>query len=73
MQKPMEIHELAVTIEENGQVRLEVRGVKGEGCLELTKELEAALGGQVLSRQMTAEASDTCAEQTQQHLWQKTG
>jgi hypothetical protein len=69
----MEIHELAVTIEENGQVRLEVRGVKGEGCLELTKELEAALGVQVLSRQMTAEASDTCAEQTQQHLWQKTG
>jgi hypothetical protein len=69
----MEIHEIEVIIEKNGQLRVQVRGVKGKACLALTRELEAALGGQVLSRQMTAEASETCTQQTEQHLWQRSG
>lgn len=52
----MEIQELEVFIDANGKVQLEVRGVKGGGCLDLTKELESLLGGEVLERKMTAEA-----------------
>ena len=52
----MEMQEIEVIIEKDGQVRLEVRGVKGESCLDLTKDLEAALGGDVANREMTPEA-----------------
>ncbi len=33
-----------------------MRGVKGGACLDLTAGLEAALGGDVASREMTPEA-----------------
>ena len=52
----MDLEEIEVFIDKNGQVRLEVRGVKGNTCLQLTEDLEAGLGGQVTSRQMTSEA-----------------
>lgn len=52
----MEIQEIEVTIGKDGQVQIQVRGVKGMKCLELTKELEEALGGEILARIMTAEA-----------------
>jgi hypothetical protein len=52
----MELQEIEVFIEKNGQVRIEVRGVKGLSCLDLTKDLERVLGGQVQDRQLTAEA-----------------
>ncbi len=55
----MEFQEIDVFIEPDGQVRLEVRGFKGGKCLDLTRDLEAALGGEVLSREMTAEASES--------------
>ena len=48
-----------VFIDQGGQVRVEVRGVKGTSCLDLTKGLEDALGGQVEEREMTPEASET--------------
>ncbi|MBN1954051.1 MAG: DUF2997 domain-containing protein, partial [Anaerolineae bacterium] len=41
----METQEIEVFIDKDGQVRIEVRGVKGESCLDLTQALEAALGG----------------------------
>jgi len=69
----MEIQEIEVVVEKNGQVQVHVRGVKGEGCLELTKELEAALGGGILSRQMTADASEARTQQVDEHLWQRSG
>jgi hypothetical protein len=62
----MELQEVEVFIEKDGQVRIEVRGVKGMSCLEVTKALEAALGGQVQDRQMTAEAHEVTQEQAQQ-------
>ena len=34
---------------------IEVKGVKGKHCLDLTKDLEKALGGKVLERKATAE------------------
>ena len=66
----MQIHEIEVIIDKRGQVRVEVRGVKGEACLDLTKELEIALGGEVLSRQLTAEAHETSTEQIGNRIWQ---
>jgi hypothetical protein len=66
----MQIQELDIYIEKDGQVRLEVRGVKGPGCLDLTKALEEALGGEVTSREMKPEAYEI--EQTdQQQNWNK--
>ncbi|MDA1275095.1 MAG: DUF2997 domain-containing protein [Verrucomicrobia bacterium] len=55
----MELQEIDVFIEKNGQVRIEVRGVKGSHCLAETGELEKTLGGGILSREMTPEASET--------------
>jgi hypothetical protein len=55
----MELQEIDVFIEKDGQVRLEVHGVKGTSCLDLTKDLEDALGGQVEEREMSAEAYES--------------
>jgi hypothetical protein len=52
----MELQEIEVYIDKDGTVRIEVRGAKGNSCLELTKGLEKALGGQVEAREMTPEA-----------------
>lgn len=52
----MELQEVEITIDKNGQVQVQVRGVKGAQCLELTKDLEEALGGEIVLREMTAEA-----------------
>jgi len=54
----MEIQEIEITIEKNGQVKLHVRGAKGATCLDLTQELEQALGGELLERQLTPEADE---------------
>jgi hypothetical protein len=60
----MEMQEIDVFIDKDGQVRIEVRGVKGPSCLDVTKALEEALGGEVLDRQMTPESQEA-AEQVQ--------
>jgi hypothetical protein len=52
----MEIQEIDVYLDKTGQVRLEVRGVKGRTCLEITTELEQALGGEVTAREFTPDA-----------------
>lgn len=65
----MELQEIEVVIGKDGQVQIQVRGVKGMKCLELTKELEEALGGEILARVMTPESLDepsTDVEQDQQ-------
>jgi len=50
-----EIQEIDVFVRPDGTVRIEVRGVKGEGCLSLTEAVEKRLGGSVLSREHTDE------------------
>jgi hypothetical protein len=65
----MEMQEIDVIIEEDGRVRLEVRGVKGTSCLDLTRGLEAALGGQVEDRQMTPESQEAAPEGVRQQEW----
>jgi hypothetical protein len=67
----MELQEVEVIIEKDGRVRVEVRGVKGLSCLDVTRALEAALGGQVPDRQLTPEAHEAAQEQIgwQQQQW----
>jgi hypothetical protein len=62
----MDLQEIEVFIEKDGSVRLEVRGCKGMSCLDLTRELEQALGGQILDRQMTPESQEVPQEATEQ-------
>ena len=66
----MELQEIDVFIEKDGQVKIEVRGVEGKSCLDLTKDLEAVLGNQTISREMTPEADEVGQEQVQQQQWQ---
>ena len=68
----MELNEIEAVIDKDGQVRIAVHGVKGAACLELTKNLEAALGADVLSRQMTAEAYESSQQQIQTPTEQRT-
>lgn len=60
----MELQEIEVFIEKDGQVRVEVRGVKGSQCLAETKRLERALGGEILKREMTPEANESSEGQS---------
>ena len=69
----MELQEVDVFIEKDGQVRIEVRGVKGMSCLDLTAELEQALGGEVEAREMTPEAYEVAQESVADHQWQRAG
>jgi hypothetical protein len=64
----MELQEIEVFIEKDGRVLIQVRGAKGLTCLDLTQELEAALGGQIEAREMTAEAYEVIQDQVQRRL-----
>lgn len=52
----MNVQEIEVTIDKNGQVNVHVRGVKGNACLDITRDVEAALGDMVIERQMSSES-----------------
>lgn len=52
-----ELQEIEVDILPDGSVKIHVRGAKGKKCLELTKKLEALLGGEVVERTHTDEYS----------------
>ena len=55
----MDVQEIEITIGKDGKVELKVRGVKGTECLLITQDLEKALGGEILLRQMTPEADES--------------
>ena len=61
----MDVQEIEVVIDRAGKVQIHVKGVKGKSCLDLTSDLEAALGGDVESREMTHEANEPDNEQAQ--------
>ncbi|BAU65474.1 hypothetical protein STA3757_28610 [Stanieria sp. NIES-3757] len=65
----MELQEIDVFIEKDGQVKIEIRGVKGMSCLDLTKDLEAVLGNQIAAREMTSESQEV-EQELQQQQWQ---
>jgi len=50
----MEMKELEITIDKKGNVQVAVRGVQGESCLDLTKNIENAVGS-VEEREYTSE------------------
>ena len=51
----MRKQDIEITISPTGEVSFTVKGVKGASCLDETKFLEAALGGEVVERQKTSE------------------
>ncbi|NMB78326.1 MAG: DUF2997 domain-containing protein [Methanomicrobiales archaeon] len=50
----MEMQEMEIIIDKTGNVQVAVKGVKGDGCLALSKNLEGALGS-VTGREYTGE------------------
>jgi hypothetical protein len=59
MQKP---HELIITVSPSGETKIEVQGIKGRSCKDVTRELEAALGETVRStptKEMYAREDET--------------
>jgi|GEM_PF-535581 len=61
----MEFQEIEVVIDKDGKVRIEVNGVKGPGCLDITKALEQALGGDIESREMRPEFDEEAGQGVQ--------
>ena len=55
--------ELEVSIGPDGKVRIKTHGLKGEACLQETKDVEAALG-KVKKREKTREAFEKAAAGT---------
>jgi hypothetical protein len=47
--------DIEIVINAKGEVTFQVKGVKGGSCLDETKFLEQALGGEVLDQQKTPE------------------
>ena len=46
---------IEITISPTGEVSFTIKGVKGKACLDETKFLESALGGEVTAREDTSE------------------
>ncbi|MFC1705216.1 DUF2997 domain-containing protein [Planctomycetota bacterium] len=57
-----EKHEIDITIDDDGNVSFEVKGVKGKRCHEITKELVEALGV-VIKSENTSEFYQTDTQQ----------
>jgi hypothetical protein len=51
----MKAEEIEITIDRDGGVRVAVHGVTGKECLNVTRPIEEALGGQVQERTFTSE------------------
>jgi hypothetical protein len=65
----MEVNEIEVIIDKQGEVQVLVRGVKGPECLKVTQTLEAALGAEVISREYTPEIRESSVAQTTELSW----
>jgi Protein of unknown function (DUF2997) len=51
----MHKQDIEIVINAKGEVTFQVKGMKGGSCLDETKFLEQALGGEVLDQQKTSE------------------
>jgi len=62
---------LEVAINPDGTVEMHVRGIEGMSCLAETQELVTALGGEVESQTLTAEAYAVVDQdqEEQDRLW----
>jgi hypothetical protein len=61
-----EIQEIDVYIQDDGSVRIEVRGVKGAKCLDITAQMEELLGGDITARDLTDEYHEQAQEDTEE-------
>lgn len=69
----MDVQEIQVQIDTDGKVHLSLHGVKGESCLQITKELEALLGNQVEERKLSHEYYEPTQQQSSTSTTQITG
>lgn len=51
-------HTITLLIPPGGDVNIDVEGVKGKACTDITKSIEEALGGDVTSRKKKPEFFD---------------
>jgi len=51
----MRKQDIEIVITPKGEVTFQVKGIKGGSCIDETKFLEAALGGDVVEQQKTGE------------------
>jgi hypothetical protein len=51
----MNIEEIHINIDAKGKLSLSLNGVKGDSCLDITKELEALLGNEIEERKFSHE------------------
>ncbi|MBN2332198.1 MAG: DUF2997 domain-containing protein [Deltaproteobacteria bacterium] len=51
----MIMEEIQIEIDQHGKVQIEVSGVEGGKCLDLTKTMEQLLGGEISQREFTRE------------------
>jgi len=51
----MRKQDIEIVITPKGEVTFQVKGIKGGSCIDETKFLEAALGGEVVDQQKTGE------------------
>lgn len=65
MTQDAQMQEMEVTISPTGEVKIEVKGVAGPGCMDLTRELENQLGT-VEDRQLKGEYYQQNENQQQQ-------
>jgi hypothetical protein len=63
----MDKKELEITISPDGEVSVKVKCIKGQACVDETKFLEEALGGEVQSRELTPEYYEQPAAGSQSH------
>lgn len=66
------MQELRVSIDAQGEVKVEVVGVQGDGCLKLTEGIEGKLG-EVLDRQLKPEHYQAATESQQLNQWGQQG
>lgn len=60
------MQKITVKISAMGAVEYEVEGVKGKGCMKLTKAIDEITGGQVLERRKTGEFCEI--EETEENV-----
>ena len=70
MSQESQMQEMEIVISPSGEVKIEVKGVTGDACLDLTRDLENQLGS-VEDRQLKSEFYQQNEQQQQQ--WNQEG
>lgn len=63
----MPMHELDITIDPQGRVKVHVKGAKGKKCLEYVELFQEILGGEVKEKQLTSEYYEQPVEIVEQN------